>query len=80
MRLEGEVASLKNQSEVNAYLAEEAEQIYASWDAYALEKKREIVEVVTDMIVIDEEEVTINLRSLMPPLSSKSKKNGQRNV
>jgi len=76
--LEGEILALKQNEQSSKYLFSEAENLYKRWNTMERDEKRDIVESITESIILDKEEVTINLKYLMPP-SSLNHNNGQHN-
>ena len=76
--LEGEILALKQNEESSKYLFSEAENLYKRWASMSRDEKRDIVESITESIILDNEDVTINLKYLMPP-SSLSQNDGQQN-
>jgi site-specific DNA recombinase len=76
--LEGEMLALKQNEESSKYLFSEARNLYSKWNTLERDQKRNIIEAITDSIIIDTEDVTINLKYLMPP-SSLNPTDGQHN-
>lgn len=66
-QIEGEILALKQNEENSKYIFSEAESLFSKWNTLTKDQKRNIIESITDTIIIDTEEVTINLRYLMPP-------------
>ena len=66
---EGEIIALKQNEESSRYLFSEAENLYQKWSSFSKDEKRDIVETITDSIIIDQEDITINLKYLLPPSS-----------
>jgi len=75
-QLEGEIFAIKDQFKSSGYIIEEARSLYKNWDKLSKEDKRNIIEIITEKIIVSDQEVTINLNYLMPP-SSKSTANAQ---
>jgi site-specific DNA recombinase len=59
--LEAELDMLKVNSLSAEEVATQAGNLYAHWQTMQTEEKRELIEIVTDKIVIGKEEITINL-------------------
>lgn len=76
--IEGEILALKQNEESSKYLFGEAENLYNKWDKMTRQEKRDIIESITTSIVIDEQDITINLKYLMP-LSLLNPTDGQHN-
>ncbi len=76
--IEGEILALKQNEESSKYLFTEAQNLYSKWDKLTTDEKRNIIESITESIVVDNEDITINLKYLMPP-SSLNPTDGQRN-
>jgi site-specific DNA recombinase len=66
-QIEGEILALKQNEENSKYIFSEAESLFSKWNTLTKDQKRNIIESITDSIIIDTEEVTINLKYLMPP-------------
>ena len=60
-RLEAEVDILKVNNLSAEEIAAQASSLYDHWQTMQPEEKRELVEVITDKIVIGKDEITINL-------------------
>ncbi|MDD5507944.1 MAG: recombinase family protein [Bacteroidales bacterium] len=75
--IEGEILALKQNGESGKYMFKEAENIYSQWSRLSRDEKRTIIESVTDSIIVQTEDITINLKYLMPP-SYRSATDGQR--
>lgn len=65
--IEGEVLALRQNEESSKYLFSEAHNLYERWKTLKKEEKRDIIESITDSIVVDKEDITINLKYLIPP-------------
>jgi site-specific DNA recombinase len=65
--IEGEILALKQNEESSKYLFKEAQNLYDKWKEINRDEKRNIIESITDSIIIDSEDITINLKYLMPP-------------
>jgi len=76
--VEGEILALKQNEESSKYLFTEAQNLYERWNTFTKEEKRDIIESITDSIVVDKEDITINLKYLVPT-SFINKSNGPRN-
>jgi len=76
--LEGEMLALRQNEESSKYLFSEAQNLYSKWHNFSREEKRNIIESITDSIIIDNEDIIINLKYLMPP-SSINPTDGQHN-
>lgn len=68
-QLEGEILALKQNEENSKYVFQEAQDLYSKWENLPKEKKRDIIESITDSITIDKEDIDINLKYLMPQSS-----------
>ncbi len=68
-KLEGEIFALKEQSKSSEYIIEEAQSLYQNWEKFSKEEKRKIIEIITEKIIIDEDEITLNLNYIAPPKS-----------
>ncbi len=64
--IEGEILALKQNEENSKYIFSEAKNLYNQWKTFSQEKKRDLVESITDSIIIDKEDVTINLKYIVP--------------
>jgi site-specific DNA recombinase len=60
-RLEAEVDILKVNNLSAEEIASQASNLYDNWQTMKPEEKREIIEVITDKIIIGKDEITINL-------------------
>ena len=76
--IEGEMLALRQNEESSKYLFSEAQNLYSKWQTFSREEKRNIIESITDSIIIDNEDIVINLKYLMPP-SSINPTDGQHN-
>jgi site-specific DNA recombinase len=76
--IEGEILALKQNEESSKYLFNEAQNLYNKWNTLSRDEKRNIIESITDSIIIDNEDIIINLKYLMPPTSI-NPTNGQHN-
>ncbi len=65
--VEGEILALKQNGESGRFMFKEAENIYSQWTRLSRDEKRTIIESVTDSIIVHSEDITINLKYLMPP-------------
>lgn len=65
--IEGEMLALRQNEESSKYLFNEAQNLYNKWKDLSRDEKRNIIESITDSIIIDNEDITINLKYLMPP-------------
>lgn len=77
-QLEGEILALRQNEENSKYLFNEAQNLYSKWQTFGRDEKRNIIESITDSIIIDNEDIVINLKYLMPP-SSINPTDGQHN-
>jgi len=71
--LEGEIYALKDQFKSSGYIIEEARSLYENWDKLTKEQKRNIIEIITEKIIIADQEVTINLNYILPQKPSLKK-------
>ncbi|MBA4409734.1 MAG: recombinase family protein [Odoribacter sp.] len=76
--IEGEMLALKQNEESSKYLFTEAQNLYNKWNTLQRDEKRNIIESITDSIIIDNEDIIINLKYLIPP-SSLNPTDGQHN-
>ena len=76
--IEGEMLALRQNEESSKYLFSEAQNLYSKWQTFSREEKRNIIESITDSIIIDNEDIIINLKYLMSP-SSINPTDGQHN-
>ena len=60
-RLEAEVDILKVSNLSAEEIASQASNLYDHWQTMQPEEKREIIEIITDKIIIGKDEITINL-------------------
>ena len=70
--LEGEILALKQNAENGKYLFNEAKNLYDQWKTFSRDEKRNIIEAITESIIVDKEDITINLKYLSPPSLHKS--------
>jgi len=77
-QIEGEILALRQNEESSKYLFSEAQNLYTKWSTLSRDEKRNIIESITESIIIDSEDITINLKYLIPP-SSINHTDGQRN-
>lgn len=76
--LQGEIDFLKIQNTSSGEIVAEARDFYSKWDDLTIEEKRQIVETITEKIVIGADDVTIQLCYL--PTSSLIPSNSLRNL
>ena len=76
--LQGEIDFLKIQSYSIADAVTSAQDLYSHWGDLEENEKRQIVETITDNILIGNDEITINLSC--KPASTKLVRNGQHNL
>ncbi|MCE1169532.1 MAG: recombinase family protein [Sphingobacteriia bacterium] len=76
--IEGEILALRQNEENSKYLFNEAQNLYSKWQTFSRDEKRNIIESITDSIIVDNEDIVINLKYLMPP-SSINPTDGQHN-
>lgn len=75
--IEGQVLALKDQFKSSGYIIEEARSLYENWDKLTKQQKRNIIEIITEKIIVSEQEVQINLNYIVPQSpSSKLTSNG----
>jgi site-specific DNA recombinase len=74
--LQGEIDFLKIQYLSSDQILNEAKDLYSRWPEFLSTEKRKIIENITEKIIIETEDVTINLSYL--PSSSKLATSGQR--
>jgi site-specific DNA recombinase len=75
---EGEILALRQNEESSKYLFSEAQNLYSKWQTFSRDEKRNIIESITDSIIVDTEDIVINLKYLMPP-SPLNPSDGQHN-
>jgi site-specific DNA recombinase len=76
-QIEGEIYALKDQFKSSGYIIEEARSLYENWDKLTKQQKRNIIEIITEKIVVSEQEVNITLNYILPKTQSlKSTANG----
>ncbi|MEX0813183.1 MAG: recombinase family protein [Chitinophagales bacterium] len=66
-KLEGEIQALEQLQTSSEYMFDEARSVYKKWTTYSIDEKREIVNTITESIIVGEEDITINLLYLTPP-------------
>jgi site-specific DNA recombinase len=71
---EAEIAYLRVQSESSGTVLEEAKTLYGKWPTMPMSEKRDIVETITESILIDEEEITIKLNYMPASLQNDGKR------
>ncbi len=76
--LQGEIDFLKIQSYSVADVVANAQDLYSHWGDLEETEKRQIVETITDNILIGNDEITINLS--YKPTSTELVRKGQHNV
>jgi len=69
-QLEGEIYALNDQFKSSGYIIEEARSLYENWDKLNKLQKRNIIEIITEKIVVSEQEVIINLNYILPKAPS----------
>lgn len=72
-RLQAEIDVLRISLASEAEVASEARELATQWEGFSKEEKRQLVETITDKIVIGKEEVTINLHYLPDTLTTGGK-------
>ena len=79
--VQGEIEALKQLQSSSEYMFEEARSLYNRWPKFSHDEKREIVNTITESIIIGEEDITINMLYLTPPHSylSENAQNGVHN-
>ena len=65
--IEGEILALRQNETSSQYLFKEAQNLYNKWNTLNRDEKRDIIESITDSIIIDNEDIVINLKYLIPP-------------
>jgi site-specific DNA recombinase len=70
--LEAEIDFLKIQYLSSDTIISDAKDLYDRWDMLPFEERRNIVEMITEHIVIDKQDITIKLSYLPTPLPSKT--------
>ena len=69
--LEAEIDFLKIQSLSTDTIINEAKSLYHAWESLPFEEKRSIVELITERIIIDKEDITVSFSYLPGPHLSK---------
>jgi len=72
-QLEGEIYALNDQFKSSGYIIEEARSLYENWDKLSKEQKRNVIEIITEKIIVSEQEVVINLNYIVPKAPSLEK-------
>jgi site-specific DNA recombinase len=68
--LEGEIFALNDQFKSSGYIIEEARSLYENWGKLTKLQKRNIIEIITEKIVVGEQEIAINLNYILPKTTS----------
>ncbi len=75
--LEGEILGFSNREESTNQIMDEAKNLYENWDSLDKDKKRNVIETITNKIIVGTQDITINLYKLLPDsLMSPSFENG----
>lgn len=61
---------MKDQFKSSGYIIEEARSLYENWDKLTKQQKRNIIEIITEKIVVSEQEVNITLNYILPKTQS----------
>lgn len=77
--LEAEIDFLKIQHASSDVILQDAKDLYDRWQSLPFEEKRTIVELITDQIIIDKQDITIKLSYLPTTHPSQNAGKGQRN-
>jgi len=64
--LNTEISGFSSQENVTQFILKEAQDLYQKWDDLTHQQKRNIIEIITENIIIAEQEITINLYKLLP--------------
>lgn len=64
--IEGEISGFSSQENVTQLILEEAKNLYEKWDTLSHQQKRNIIEIITENIIVGEQEITINLYKILP--------------
>jgi site-specific DNA recombinase len=64
--LEGQIFALKDQFKSSGYIIEEARSLYENWDKLDKRQKRNIIEIITEKIVVSEQDISITLNYIAP--------------
>lgn len=82
-QLEGEILGFSNCEASTNNIMTEAKNLYENWDSLDKDKKRNVIETITDKIIVGIQDITINLYKILPDSfmspSFKNEQNGQRN-
>lgn len=70
--MESEIKILKEHAKSSDFILSEAQNLYDNWDNLSNEAKRNVVETITQDIMVGDQEVSINLYSLSPPKKNTS--------
>ena len=68
--LEGEIFALNDQFKSSGYIIEEARSLYENWSKLTKLQKRKIIEIITEKIIVGEQEIAINLNYILPKTTS----------
>ncbi|MCL7753064.1 recombinase family protein [Polaribacter sp. Z022] len=68
--LEGEIFALNDQFKSSGYIIEEARSLYENWSKLTKIQKRKIIEIITEKIIVGEQEIAINLNYILPKTTS----------
>ena len=77
-RLEGEIDYLKSQYLSKDEILHEARDLYSRWPKLSQDEKRQIIETITEKIIIGEKDITINLCYLPSPPKTMAKRQRSR--
>jgi len=64
--LEKEISTFSKDENTSKRIIEEAKNLYEKWDTLSHMQKRNIIEIITDKIIIGKEDVEINLYRILP--------------
>lgn len=64
--LEGEILGFSHHEESTNYVIDETKNLYENWDSLHKDKKRNIIETITEKIIVGTQDITINLYKLLP--------------
>lgn len=66
-KIEGDIKIMKQHAKSSEYIMEEARTLYGNWDKFSRTHKRQVVEIITQKIVVSDDTIDISLYSITPP-------------
>jgi len=80
IKLENEITKDTIHKQSTDFIIKNSKDIYTKWDSYERDKKREIIDVVIENIIIGENEINFNLKRILPKTQfSELGENGEQN-